>query len=1145
MATVGNLRVKISADASRFRKDMRTAAEEVRRVESSMKSAQSATSSTTATIEDQGTTATSAAKGVAKWTAQHAAAVAVLKGAEKAVRSNTAATAALTSSVGKVSGALASATAATETFNAGVRTTGKFILTRLVPPIALLLGAKGIAGLIERLTEFGAQSSEVAPVSQAFDNLAAHVGTTGESLRTDLRGAVVGTVSDLDLMKSSVIALNSEAIKSPEVLTEIAQRARTLGRTVGEDASDSFDRIVRAIGLMNPQLLKQLGVLVSVEEATRKYADAQNRTVSSLTEAERKTAFLNEVMGELRAATGRVGDETDDLGTIMQQNEAAQENFRVAMQTAVAEAENIKLVNKEWTQLKTGIIEMNQSILPGLAHNFAEIIGLMGRMVTQPLVEGGPGGLGALGLGDVSTQGIRDYIERTEEATEATEDLGDAVEKIILPGGSGGFDALPSLDAFGELRKEMRKIEALSGALGDQFDATAAKQHAIRTAIEGAIADGWDPASDKVQELVGELRGLVSQQEAVEEATRRAKEELQAFVDISPAEVGTFGRAGGNQLAAPRRDQALGESRSLGGLSGSMDLQGLRQEIATTGESLGSMIVRMGEFRGETESSSEELRQVVGGIASFADGLGLLDGSARTAVRGVSDAVSGIDSLQNASGTLGKIAGGAAVAGAVIGLGRALLNSGEAAAQARREFESAMQSLREFGQASTQLEQDMDEIVSRTADAIERATETMGFEDVDLSGAQSMEDLQAFVDQMDEMAARFRGIDSASEEFQQALAAAEEAMRRAREEQERREQQLRDSIAVRRLEAQGMDEAAAAMQRRLEKEQEIADAREQGFSEETIAALRHVQALEDAARARREEQRAMEEQMEQRRKSRRFGLELQEREAAAGGDERGALEARLQMQAEQELFEAGKLVEAGVITSEQFRRLAEVLEAEANQALEEHTRQIERQAAALAQANASFEQNIALEELRLQGKDREAEILQRQIRFEKELQDAREAGIDEELIERRKEQQERILDEMRRGDGGRREAEESAERGRAARGAASSTVAQTQRISSTQASRMSDILTSISVWTRETAINTRPIRGGRDVPLGQVGARAPSGGTVVNVTLRGDVHADNIQDVDRFMRRLGRTVNEALGRETEREERMQGSGRVR
>lgn len=316
----------------------------------------------------------------------HGAQVAVNKAAGRTVTHTSALASASTAAkkgVSKLGTALKSGAASASRFAARMAP-----LAASFAPFAIGGGvAIGLLAINKRLREIGQTGAAVETVSDSFDSLARHVGTTGQALRKELSAATAGTVRELDLMKTSVIALNSEAIKSPEVLAEIARASRILGRTVGKDTTDAFDNLVRGIGLMRPQLLKDLGVMVSVQEATRDWAAANNVAVSAMTDAQKHAAFLEAVLVELRAATGRVSSETDDLATSEQRVATAAENFADSMNEAVAESEPLKEVGQDLATIKVGAFELAEALGDDLLRSVTDLSSEMTSWVTGPLAD--------------------------------------------------------------------------------------------------------------------------------------------------------------------------------------------------------------------------------------------------------------------------------------------------------------------------------------------------------------------------------------------------------------------------------------------------------------------------------------------------------------------------------------------------------------------------------------------------------------------------------------------------------------------------------------------------------------------------------------------------------------------------------------
>ena len=69
--------------------------------------------------------------------------------------------------------------------------------------------------------------------------------------------------------------------------------SRASARAFGESVGFMFDSIVKGIGRQSKLILDNLGIIVSAEDAYRKYAASIGKSKDQLTEMEKKQAFLN------------------------------------------------------------------------------------------------------------------------------------------------------------------------------------------------------------------------------------------------------------------------------------------------------------------------------------------------------------------------------------------------------------------------------------------------------------------------------------------------------------------------------------------------------------------------------------------------------------------------------------------------------------------------------------------------------------------------------------------------------------------------------------------------------------------------------------------------------------------------------------
>lgn len=177
------------------------------------------------------------------------------------------------------------------------------VVTRSIFSLKNLLLVFGAALFIRR-------AKEVETIARAFDNLSRGVGIVSQSFIRDLRGALRGTVSDLEIMRTTNNALLLGVVQSQEQFVRLAETARRLGRAVGRNAVDALNDLSIGIGRQSRLILDNLGLVVKVEKANEDYAAALGKTASELTSAERRQAFLN---ATITAAEAKLRDLGPDI----------------------------------------------------------------------------------------------------------------------------------------------------------------------------------------------------------------------------------------------------------------------------------------------------------------------------------------------------------------------------------------------------------------------------------------------------------------------------------------------------------------------------------------------------------------------------------------------------------------------------------------------------------------------------------------------------------------------------------------------------------------------------------------------------------------------------------------------------------------
>ena len=174
----------------------------------------------------------------------------------------------------------------------------------------------------------------------AFNNLAAAAGTSGDRIIKAIGTASHHTVSRMDAMTAANKALIMDVAKTPEAFERLTKVATALGIAMGQDAAKSIDDFIVAAARQEREIADNLGLVVSVEKANVKYAAALGKTTEQLTDAERKQAFLNEMLEQGEAKMSELGDMTLDNAGKMEQASASWSNAKASVGMMLATLAN-------------------------------------------------------------------------------------------------------------------------------------------------------------------------------------------------------------------------------------------------------------------------------------------------------------------------------------------------------------------------------------------------------------------------------------------------------------------------------------------------------------------------------------------------------------------------------------------------------------------------------------------------------------------------------------------------------------------------------------------------------------------------------------------------------------------------------------
>lgn len=169
--------------------------------------------------------------------------------------------------------------------------------------------AQGLGGLVQAYAGAAAnifaitaaftalnQAARFEQIIAGTNALAATIGANGRDIIQNVQAITKSQLTLLETAQTVNIGLsagfNTEQI---EALSDVSLRA---SKALGRSLTDAFTRVSRGAAKLEPELLDELGIFTRIDPAVRKYADSVGRSVSSLTNFERRQAFANAVIEE-------------------------------------------------------------------------------------------------------------------------------------------------------------------------------------------------------------------------------------------------------------------------------------------------------------------------------------------------------------------------------------------------------------------------------------------------------------------------------------------------------------------------------------------------------------------------------------------------------------------------------------------------------------------------------------------------------------------------------------------------------------------------------------------------------------------------------------------------------------------------------
>ncbi len=391
-------------------------------------------------------------------------------------------------------------------------------LSQVFGGLVSVFAIKELAQASLQLGEIGAKAIDIEKAFNRVEN--------STRLLSNLRKAVRGTVPDIELMRSSLQGIDLGGTN--EQLETFARFAEFEAARKGGNTLERFNEIISGVFRGSTELLDNFGFSLSaVNSEIANLAQAQGRTVGSLSAVERQGLLANAVLKLMKQRLEEAGETADSRAGDIQRNAAAWENLQVRIGKALLTIADfqpvfgsvISTIDKLLDRLGIGgaarigeLIDNFQELESQVTSQEREIRDLIGtynnlsgrtgrsedeqaelNRVIARLAELVPGAITA----------VNDYGQALDVNINVVKAFAKAQKELLKREQSGIFDSLTS-----ELTGNLREIESLEKRLAfiqSDFDKIQKLKDEGQTTIRFEFAAGLDDVEIPIDDRLGKI----------------------------------------------------------------------------------------------------------------------------------------------------------------------------------------------------------------------------------------------------------------------------------------------------------------------------------------------------------------------------------------------------------------------------------------------------------------------------------------------------------------------------------------------------------------------------------------------------------------------------------------------------------------
>lgn len=317
-------------------------------------------------------------------------------------------------------------------------------VTRIATVAAAGIGA-AIGGAAVGAVALAASAEPLMGLEQGFASVMDRIGGSADEMLASLQDASGGLIANRDLMasfnKAASLVSDDFASQLPDAMS-LVQRAAA---ATGQDMGFLFDSLVTGIGRVSPMILDNLGIQVSLADATERAAEMFGVSADELSKQQQQAGLTAIVMERLNEVYGDVPDVESPFARAKVALANLRDEIGSRLLTAIGPlAEDLLNIAEQVLPKLFDVLDSDiMPVIEDVAAAFSTFFGSLASgeeplgAISQLLEDLGLGGLvepleWLSGWFEEHGPGIRDAVEETfGKLSEVLGDLGGKIQEFV------------------------------------------------------------------------------------------------------------------------------------------------------------------------------------------------------------------------------------------------------------------------------------------------------------------------------------------------------------------------------------------------------------------------------------------------------------------------------------------------------------------------------------------------------------------------------------------------------------------------------------------------------------------------------------------------------------------------------------------